>query len=131
MGNMKSSCSPLVLFLSDVSISQCKLGVCKFLYGPVHVPYSWKFSPGEKNLPISLSTLVVWQKSPSTNFLSCVNNYIDHTVIFTSLTRISSAKCFSSTKEAGLDEIFLLQFFWLYSTLRQLCSSCKKLITEI
>ena len=53
-------------------------------------------------------------------FLSCVNDYIENMMTFTTLAKIYSIEYFCSTKVPGLGEILSSKNFWLYG----ICAWC-------
>ena len=52
-----------------------------------------------------------WQSFYHVIFLSCVNDYIEDMMTFTTLPKIYSTKCFCNTKVAELSETFVEQKF--------------------
>ena len=67
--------------------------------------------------PISPSALI--GEILSRKFLSCVNDYVEDMVTFTTLVKIYSTKYFCNTKVAGLGEIFVKRKF---SRIRYTCT---------
>ena len=72
------------------------------------LPYSWKFSPGENFH--QFRHLLLLAKFLSENFLSCVNDYREDMLIFTTLAKIYSTEYFCNRKVAGLGEYFQRKF---------------------
>ncbi len=77
----------------------------------------------------------------STNFLSCVNDYIEDIATFTSLAKICSTEYFCNTKVAGLGKIFVQQKFSAIQYSQLTCmiislhynhsSKCREMITRV
>ena len=74
--------------------------------------YSRKFSPGENFRQFCY--LVLLARFCSMNFLSCVNNYIEHMATFTVLAIIYSIEYFCIQKYLGLAKSFSSETFRLY-----------------
>ena len=69
---------------------------CMTCINILYVLYSWKFSSGGNFH--QFRHLLLLAKILSTNFLFCVNDYIEDMVTFTALVKIYSTKYFCSTK---------------------------------
>ena len=61
----------------------------------------------QEKLFANFTTWSCWRKYCSANFLSCVNDYIEHMTTFTVLVKIYSIKYFCNTKVPGLGKIFV------------------------
>ena len=97
----------LLQYMAQFFVAKPGQHVCYHVDVSTHILCGWKFLPREDFY--LFCHLLLLARILSTNFLSCVNNYlhVEDIATFTALVKIYSTKYFSNTKVAGFGEIFV------------------------